>query len=60
MQDLRGVVAVKGLDGPEQRVQTWCRGLDQKLHLIGMFNPPLPAVVKTEWPGSSRKLLAHG
>ena len=40
------VIAMESLNNPEQRVQTGCRGLDQKLHFIGMFNPSLPALAR--------------
>jgi hypothetical protein len=34
------------LNNPEQRDQTGLRGLDQKLHFIGMLNPSFPPVTK--------------
>jgi hypothetical protein len=37
---------MKLLNNPEHLVHTRCRGLDQKLHFIGMFNPYFPLVTK--------------
>ena len=53
VKNLGVVVAMERLNNPEQRDQTGLRGLDQKLHFIGMLNPSFPAV------GRLNGLIAH-